>query len=108
MVATSTLTRLSQIPIKYPVYFGMGLSCVKTSFSDLLVQKVVEKRENIDWKRNLAFATFGFVYLGGVQYAIYVPFFGRLFPQAARFAAKPMRDKVKDVRGMFQLGAQVR
>jgi len=80
---------------------------VKTSFSDLLVQKVVEKRENIDWKRNLAFASFGFIYLGGVQYALYVPIFGRMFPQAARFAAKPLREKVRDVRGMFQLGAQV-
>lgn len=83
------------------------LSGVKTSFSDLLVQKVVEQKEKVDWKRNAAFATFGFIYLGGVQYAIYVPIFGRIFPGAAAFAAKSIRDKVKDVRGMFNVSAQV-
>lgn len=75
----------------------------KTSFSDLLVQKVVEQREQVDWKRNAAFATFGFVYLGGVQYMIYVPFFSRIFPGAAAFAAKSLRDKLKDAKGIFQV-----
>jgi len=97
----------TQIPAKYPFAFGIFISTFKTSFSDLLVQKVVEQKEKIDWKRNAAFATFGFLYLGGVQYLIYVPFFGRIFPGAAAFAAKPIRDKVKDVRGMFNVAAQV-
>jgi hypothetical protein len=44
---------------------------MKTAFSDLLVQKVVERREYIDWNRNGAFATFGLLYLGGVQYFLY-------------------------------------
>ena len=95
-----------KVPAKYPFAFGVILSGFKTSFSDLVVQKVVEKREKVDWKRNAAFATFGFVYLGGVQYTIYVPIFGRLFPNAASFAAKPLAQKLKDVRGMMNLGAQ--
>lgn len=103
----SFATRLKSIPIKYPFYFGVGLSCFKTSASDLLVQKVVEQRETIDWRRNSAFAAFGFFYLGGVQYSIYVNLFGRMFPNAAKFAKLPIRDKIKDVKGMFQLGAQV-
>ena len=41
--------------------------------------------------------------LGGVQYMIYVPFFSRLFPGAAAFAAKSLRDKMKDVKGIFQV-----
>jgi predicted amino acid-binding ACT domain protein len=86
--------------------FGVILSGFKTSFSDLLVQKVVERREKVDWKRNAAFAAFGFVYLGGVQYTLYVPVFGRLFPNAANFAAKPLAQKLTDVRGMIQLVAQ--
>lgn len=85
----------------------MVLSGFKTSFSDLLVQKVVEQKEQIDWKRNAAFATFGFIYLGGVQYAIYVPLFGRMFPGAAAFAAKSVREKLKDAWGMFNVTAQV-
>ena len=108
MLSSPFLKRVSRIPMQYPVAFGMGLSCVKTSFSDLLVQKVVEKREEIDWRRNAAFGTFGLLYLGGIQYALYVPIFSRMFPGAARFAAKPIREKVKDFSGMSQLAAQVR
>lgn len=106
--ASSTMWQnLKRIPVKHPLAFGMGFSLFKTSASDLLVQKVVEQKKEIDWKRNAAFAAFGFAYLGGVQYAIYVPLFGRLFPNAAKFAAKPLRDKVKDARGMAALVGQV-
>jgi predicted amino acid-binding ACT domain protein len=103
----SVWSRLRSVPAQYPLAFGVVLSGFKTSFSDLLVQKVIERKEKVDWKRNAAFAAFGFVYLGGVQYYIYVPFFSRLFPGAAAFAAKSIRDKVKDVRGMFNVSAQV-
>jgi predicted amino acid-binding ACT domain protein len=106
--ATGTLLcRLKQIPVRYPLAFGMVFSGLKTSFSDLLVQKVVEQREQIDWRRNSAFAAFGFLYLGGVQYSIYVGLFGRMFPGAAAFAAKPIAQKLTDLRGMAQLFAQV-
>ncbi len=102
--ASKTLwSRVRSLPAAYPFAFGVVLSGFKTSFSDLLVQKVVEQREKIDWKRNAAFATFGFVYLGGVQYMIYVPLFSRLFPGAAAFAAKPIREKLKDSKGLFQV-----
>lgn len=83
--------------------FGIVFSGIKTSVSDLLVQKVVEQRKEVDWKRNAAFATFGFVYLGGIQYMIYVPGFSWLFPGAAGFAAKTLRDKLRDARGLFQV-----
>jgi glycine cleavage system regulatory protein len=98
---------LAQIPIRYPLAFGIGVSTIKTSASDLLVQVVVEKKKEIDWKRNAAFATFGFFYLGGVQYALYVPIFGRLFPHAAAFASKPLREKARDVKGLASLLGQV-
>ena len=100
-------SRLRQIPIKHPLAFGVVISTFKTSASDLLVQTVVEGKKEIDWKRNAAFATFGCFYLGGVQYAIYVPLFGRLFPNAASFAAKPIREKIKDVKGLTALCGQV-
>ena len=69
----------------------------------------VEKKDlkSVDWSRNAAFATFGCIYLGGVQYAIYVPLFSRLFPNAARFAAKPLREKLKDGKGILALFGQV-
>ena len=80
LTGKSLLSRLTAVPAKYPVYFGVGISCVKTSFSDYLVQKLVERKEKVDWKRNAAFAAFGFFYLGGVQYGIYVQLFGRMLP----------------------------
>mmetsp|Transcript_18170 Transcript_18170/g.27504 ORF Transcript_18170/g.27504 Transcript_18170/m.27504 type:complete len:398 (-) Transcript_18170:216-1409(-) len=99
--------KLAKIPIQHPLAFGIGVSTFKTSASDLLVQVVVEQKKEIDWKRNAAFATFGCFYLGGVQYAIYVPLFSRIFPNAAKFAAKPIREKVKDVKGIGALCGQV-
>mmetsp|Transcript_24969 Transcript_24969/g.37349 ORF Transcript_24969/g.37349 Transcript_24969/m.37349 type:complete len:416 (-) Transcript_24969:61-1308(-) len=98
---------IRRIPVQYPLSFGVVISTVKTSASDLLVQKVVERRENIDWKRNGAFALFGCFYLGGFQYFLYVPVFGRIFPNAAKFAAKPLREKLKDIRGCMNVGSQV-
>mmetsp|Transcript_13034 Transcript_13034/g.27440 ORF Transcript_13034/g.27440 Transcript_13034/m.27440 type:complete len:416 (-) Transcript_13034:143-1390(-) len=103
----SILKSLSRIAVKHPLGFGMGVSIVKTSASDLLVQTIVEQKKEIDWKRNCAFATFGCFYLGGVQYALYVPIFGRIFPNAAKFAAMPLREKLKDAKGMFALFGQV-
>lgn len=89
--------------------------------------KVVERREKIDWKRNAAFASFGFLYLGGVQvssifgatgqlsqrrtlnerqYTLYVPIFGRLFPHAKSFVKLGWREKIRDTKGLFAVFAQ--
>jgi hypothetical protein len=108
LTATRSLwSRVNSLPAAHPFLFGVVFAGIKTSLSDLLVQKVVERKERVDWRRNAAFAAFGFVYLGGVQYALYVPIFSRIFPAAASFAAKPIRAKLKDVKGMAQLFAQV-
>lgn len=107
--STSAWKTLTQIPVTHPFKFGVAISTIKTSFSDLLVQTAVENksRDEIDWKRNFAFATFGCFYLGGVQYFIYVPVFGRMFPHAATFAGKQLKDKLKDARGIKALFSQV-
>ena len=99
-------SRAKAVPAKYPFAFGVLISGFKTSFSDLLVQKVVNQNEQIDWRRNAAFATFGFIYLGGIQYALYVPIFGRLFPNMAKFTAKPLKEKLKDIPGLCNVGLQ--
>ena len=88
---------------------GWTNRAAKTSFSDLLVQFQLENKrlEDVDWNRNLSFALFGFFYLGGVQYALYVPGFGRMFPNAASFAAKSMTEKMKDPVGWRNMFSQV-
>ena len=94
---------LMRIPKSYPLAFGMVFSTFKTSFSDLLVQTTVEKRDEIDWRRNAAFASFGCFYLGGVQYLIYVPLFRRLFPSANTFPTLTLREKFANKQGMKEV-----
>lgn len=98
---------LIHIAKTYPFQFGVVFSGIKTSVSDLIVQLAIEQRQQIDWRRNAAFAAFGFGYLGVVQYTLYVPVFGRIFPKTAEFAAKSLRDKAVDVRGQAAVLAQV-
>lgn len=101
------LAALRHVVHHHPFKFGCVFSCAKTAFSDWLVQSQIEKREHIDWRRNSTFALFGLGYLGGVQYAIYVPLFSRMFPNAASYAAAPIAAKMKDVAGTRNMLTQV-
>jgi len=68
----------------------------------------VEGKEDINWKRTSTFAAFGFGYMGIAQYGLYVKLMaGRWFPQAASFAAKPLRAKLADGKGLRDLFSQV-
>eukprot|EP00439_Symbiodinium_sp_Y106_P023927 s2608_g2.t3 len=98
----------ARIGRKHPFLFGVAVSALKTSASDLMAQKVVERREEVDWRRNFIFFTWGLMYLGGVQYFIYVHLFARRwFPMAEAFAAKPWRAKLADRVGQRNVLAQV-
>lgn len=101
------LSTVGKLAREHPFKFGCVFSCAKTSFSDWLVQVAIEKRERIDWKRNATFATFGLVYLGGVQYSLYVPIFSRIFPGAKAFASAPIAAKIKDGKGLRDMFSQV-
>ena len=102
------LSAIGRVAKTHPFKFGCVFSGFKTSFSDWLVQTQIEKRERIDWVRNGTFASFGFFYLGGVQYALYVPIFSRLFPGAAAYAALPsLSARLKDVVGTRNMITQV-
>eukprot|EP00468_Gymnochlora_sp_CCMP2014_P013262 CAMPEP_0167758878 /NCGR_PEP_ID=MMETSP0110_2-20121227/10715_1 /TAXON_ID=629695 /ORGANISM="Gymnochlora sp., Strain CCMP2014" /LENGTH=398 /DNA_ID=CAMNT_0007645207 /DNA_START=144 /DNA_END=1340 /DNA_ORIENTATION=- len=103
----SLLKLILTFPARRPVAFGLGFSCIKTSAADLLVQRYVEKRKDIDWKRNSAFGLFGLLYLGGVQYFLYVPVFKRLFPGAEEFTKKTIGEKLKDTAGQLTMVKQV-
>jgi hypothetical protein len=105
--ASDAMTAILRLAKSRPFAFGMGYSLFKTSGCDLMVQKVVEKRESIDWNRNLAFASFGLFYLGGVQYLLYVPIFSRIFPNAASFAGKTLAEKAADPAGVRNVLYQV-
>ena len=106
--APMVLSLIGRVAKAHPFKFGCVFSSAKTSFSDWIVQTQIEGRERVDWVRNGTFATFGFFYLGGVQYAIYVPMFSRLFPSAAAYAALPsLSARLKDVVGTRNMITQV-
>ena len=65
-----------------------------------------KKWYEIDWKRNLVFTLFGAIYLG-VQYAMYVEGFKRLFPAMERFCNLSFRAKLKDREGIKSLLQQI-
>jgi len=92
---------------KYPWTFGVSIATIKTGIADIFVQKQVEKREEIDWKRVGLFTFFGFAYLGIVQYLIYVNLFSHLFKNAAAFGKMPFREKIRNKDGLKDLGKQI-
>jgi len=93
--------------MRRPVIFGLGFSMVKTGFADWLVQTQIEKREKIDWSRNMTFSLFGLVYLGGWQYYLYCKIFPKLFPGASRFATMSIRQKLQDKTGQMNAIGQI-
>eukprot|EP00469_Lotharella_globosa_P014863 CAMPEP_0167820888 /NCGR_PEP_ID=MMETSP0112_2-20121227/6408_1 /TAXON_ID=91324 /ORGANISM="Lotharella globosa, Strain CCCM811" /LENGTH=456 /DNA_ID=CAMNT_0007721629 /DNA_START=23 /DNA_END=1393 /DNA_ORIENTATION=- len=96
------------IPKRYPFQFACGFTSLKTFSADIFVQKSLEKRETIDWRRSTVFAVFGFCYQGAFQYIVYVKIVaGRILTNAGAFAAKPFREKLRDPRGIMGMLGQV-
>ena len=73
------------------------------------MQCKVEGRDwsTIDAKRTAVFSTFGFLFLGCWQYTLFVKIFPRVFPNVERFAAAPLRDKLRDAAGLRAVAGQV-
>ncbi|KAJ9524495.1 hypothetical protein QJQ45_019552 [Haematococcus lacustris] len=63
---------------RWPLGTGVVTTVLKTSAADLFAQKVVERKEDIDWRRNGLFTFFGFAYLGCFQYWLYNDLFVRM------------------------------
>eukprot|EP00210_Caulerpa_lentillifera_P004291 g4094.t1 len=72
---SSPFTRLAtwynQVAASEPFKTAVLTSFIKTGAADVFAQKVVEKRETIDWQRNAVYSVFGFIYLGMFQYYLY-------------------------------------
>mmetsp|Transcript_11229 Transcript_11229/g.19179 ORF Transcript_11229/g.19179 Transcript_11229/m.19179 type:complete len:234 (-) Transcript_11229:994-1695(-) len=83
----------------YPFFTGFVTTGVKTSAADLFAQKVIERKEEIDWKRQFTFTAFGFFYLGGIQYGMY----NNLFPRMC----VPIKRYSKEWGRSLSVGAQV-
>lgn len=72
-----------------PLVTAFVTSGLKTSAADMFAQKIIEGRDEMDWKRHGIFVTFGFLYLGGFQYYLYnVKFTQICAPLTAAFGHK--------------------
>ena len=102
------LSWLASIARRQPLAAGVYISAVKTGSADVLAQKQLEGRTQLDLRRSFIFFTWGALYLGGVQYFIYNILFPRiLFPSAAAFVAKPLSQRLRDPAGLLTVCKQV-
>lgn len=92
---------------RYPLAFGTIIATLKTGAADVFTQKVLEKRESLDWRRVGVFTMFGFFYMGLFQYKLYVTLFSKWFAGAARFANQPLKLKLTDWKGQMDLCKQI-
>lgn len=99
-------------PERRPRLFNVMVATLKTWLADFVVQ--MSERSNaqhgswqFDTRRSAAFAAFGFIYVGLVQWVIYVSIFTFFCPHAIEFANEPMTIKYHDGRGQTDLLKQV-
>ncbi|GMI20924.1 hypothetical protein TrCOL_g5765 [Triparma columacea] len=101
----------SSIAAEHPFWSQTFVATTKSIIADAGTQRFVEKRDldTYDWKRTAVFGTFGFVYLGILQYGVYVKGFEYLFNKKVinRFCNAPFREKLKDKEGIRVLGKQI-
>eukprot|EP00438_Fugacium_kawagutii_P009791 Skav218812 [mRNA] locus=scaffold1140:459513:462080:- [translate_table: standard] len=83
----SGFQRLSDAIARWPLLVAV-LSCgAKAYAADLLMQKVVDRKEKVDQKRSLLFLSFGGLFQGGFQYFIWNVVFESLWPGRSRYAS---------------------
>lgn len=92
---------------KHPFAFGAVVALAKTGVADLIVQKYVDRCDKIDKRRFTLFCLWGFLWLGGVQYFIYVKLYSLWFPNVRAFARKSIRAKIADTQGQLTVVKQV-
>jgi hypothetical protein len=105
--AASTETGILAYMRSNPYKANVIIATFKTALCDVLVQRYIEGKEQIDWKRNAVFWCFGLGYLGMFQWYIYVTCFKRWFPGMALFASQSLGDKLRNASGMRELLKQV-
>mmetsp|Transcript_33791 Transcript_33791/g.61286 ORF Transcript_33791/g.61286 Transcript_33791/m.61286 type:complete len:219 (-) Transcript_33791:95-751(-) len=91
----------------HPFKLGVTVATVKTGGADLCAQLVIERRDELDWKRFACFTGLGFCYAGVFQQWFYVSILTGLFPHAKRFAELPtLRMRLADTDGLKDLVKQ--
>lgn len=89
--ANSLTSRVFDSMKKHPFAANMLIATANPVAADLTTQMLREDKafNDVDWQRTSAFATFGMVYLGGVQWFVHVKLYRYLFSSMDRFAHLP-------------------
>ena len=87
----NTINATRALVKRHPMIFGVSVTTAKTCSVDLFVQKYVEKKEVIDWRRNMTFGVFGMITLGVWQYYLYNKIFPIITPGTFKFAKRRKR-----------------
>eukprot|EP00930_Biecheleria_cincta_P011677 TRINITY_DN11469_c0_g1_i1.p1 TRINITY_DN11469_c0_g1~~TRINITY_DN11469_c0_g1_i1.p1 ORF type:complete len:326 (+),score=62.01 TRINITY_DN11469_c0_g1_i1:116-1093(+) len=104
---------LRTFPARCPRLFNVGLATFKTWLADLVVQSTsapASSKQSFGWldrRRSAAFAAFGFLYVGLIEWLLYVSALSTLCPRAIVFANEPWSEKLHDKVGQVDLLKQV-
>jgi len=98
---------ITTIGSKHPLAFGALVAMAKTGCADLIVQKYVDRVDKIDKRRFTLFCLWGLLWLGFVQYFVYVKLYSLWFPNVQAFARKSIRAKIADTHGQLTVVKQV-
>ena len=94
-----------------PFSSQVAVATTKTIAADMLVQTAVESKslQDVDYRRVGVFGAFGFLYLGVVQYGLYVKCMQRVFDKVAlqNFCNAPIREKIRDKVGLKILAGTI-
>jgi len=110
---TNVWGEIETFPARRPRTFNVALATLKTFLADLVVQVgeakqgEVSRRGWLDWRRSLTFAFFGFLYVGLIQWLLYVTALSRLCPHAITFGNEPLGAKFLDLAGQVDLVKQI-
>lgn len=102
--------QIGTLPMRRPRTVNLGMATVKTWLADMIVQLTDVRGKldrGIDWNRSAAFAAFGFLYIGLVQWVLYVSVMTSLCPNAISFSNEPLEAKWHNVPGLIDLVKQV-
>lgn len=74
------LSKMNAFFKQRPLFVSLVGNTIKTAAADVVAQKYIEQKEDLDMRRLAVFTTFGFAYLGGWQHFL----FNKLFVQCER------------------------
>jgi len=104
------LEQIVTLPMRRPRTINLGMATLKTWLADMIVQLTDGRGKlgrGIDWNRSGAFAAFGFLYIGLVQWVLYVSVMTYICPNAISFSNEPLDEKLHNVPGQIDLVKQV-